>query len=166
MESFGKLVGRVALIIVILLGLAGIRLIVDVAGWPGKGNISQEAQEKGGPQTEGEFCTFSTNGRPRYHLEVYAVGHGPDQKLRRDTFVYGARGMQPTEHVIVVSGVTYFWHPGEKQGYKYANEPVSFREYLDLEKFDLYCRSSLIDDSKFLVPKDITWTTPQGLRPG
>lgn len=149
-------------------GILYVLHLIGVGSCSGKGGITQEAQEKSRPQTQGELCTCTTNGRPWYYMEVYAVGHGHGQKLRRDIFIYNSRGgMQPIDHTMVVSGITYFWKEGKKQGYIYADDDADLpaREYFVLEEFKLNCRPSLIDDSKFSVPRGIEWITPQGRKP-
>jgi hypothetical protein len=112
------------------------------------------------PTVTGEICTYRTNTYPADELKVYAVGTGQDQKVRRDMFIadhdiFGSGRNRHTEHAIVNDGMTYTWNEGDSSGYKFPNAPLPFREYFNLQEYDLKCKSAYIDASTFEVPKNI-----------
>jgi hypothetical protein len=112
----------------------------------------------------GQICTYRTNSYPADSLKVYNVGHGQDQKIRRDMFIadhdiFGSGRNSRTEHAIVNAGMTYTWNGGDASGYKFPNAPLPFREYFNLQKYDLKCQSSDIDPSVFNVPQNINFVT-------
>lgn len=111
------------------------------------------------PPQIGEVCTLWTKTYPRHEATVWAVGEGENQKLRMDHFIMGATGRQ-AEYIIVNSGITYRWNTWNKkpkEGVRFPNTPVPFREYFGLQNQDLSCNDWKPSEVKFEVPKDINF---------
>lgn len=106
-------------------------------------------------------------------MESYGTVYTADKKFRGD-FKVRTEGAEPTVSHIVSDGVTaYVWTDGQAEGFKMnAADAIKAADYsmpggqeLD-SKVDMKCASWVVDNSKFVNPRDVKFTDMSSMMQG
>jgi hypothetical protein len=109
-----------------------------------------------GKQT-GEFCSILDKDGTK--ISTYSKGYGAGLELRGEITQPKNNGIERT-HFIVKEKVLYIWKESQNKGFISPVEESGARKEIPgniTDKKNTNCRVWEVDDSKFEVPKDMTW---------